>query len=50
MKKGFDMTNAEKLDWIHFAIQEAMNNNPDELYTALELLEDLRELETNRES
>ena len=44
------MTNTEKLDWIHFAIQEALNNNLDELDTALELLEELRESETNKES
>ncbi len=33
----------QKLDWIHFAIQEAMNGNLGELEQALELLEDLRE-------
>ena len=52
------MTNAEKLDLIHYAIQEALNNNLDELASssiyeldiALGLLEELRELETNRGS
>jgi hypothetical protein len=33
----------QKLDWIHFAIQEAMNGNLEELEQALELLEDMRE-------
>ena len=37
------MTEYQKLDWIHFAIQEAMNGNLDELTKALELVEDLRE-------
>ena len=37
------MTDKEKLEWIHFAIQEAMNDNPGELEQALGLVEDLRE-------
>jgi len=37
------MTEYQKLDWIHFAIQEAMNGNLGELEQALELLEVLRE-------
>ena len=37
------MTDCEKLDWISFAIQEAMNNNNDELMQALKLVEELRE-------
>ena len=37
------MNKQEKLDWISFAIQEAMNGNPDELYKALELVEELRD-------
>lgn len=37
------MTDYEKLDWISFAIQEAMNNNNGELMQALELVEELRE-------
>ena len=36
------MTDKEKLDWISFAIQEAMNDNKGELMQALELVEDLR--------
>lgn len=37
------MNDYEKLDWISFAIQEAMNGNPNELDKALELVEELRE-------
>jgi len=33
----------QKLDWISFAIQEAMNGNAGELDQALELVEQLRE-------
>ena len=33
----------QKLEWIHFAIQEALNGNLGELKQALELVEDLRE-------
>jgi hypothetical protein len=38
-----DLNDYQKLDWISFAIQEAMNGNPSELDKALELVEDLRE-------
>lgn len=37
------LNNYQKLDWISFAIQEAINGNNDELMQALELVEDLRE-------
>jgi hypothetical protein len=37
------MNDYEKLDWISFAIQEAMNGNLDELYQALEFVEELRD-------
>jgi hypothetical protein len=33
----------QKLDWISFAIQEAINGNNGELMQALELVEDLRD-------
>ena len=33
----------EKLDWISFAIQEALNGNDGELMQPLELVEDLRD-------
>jgi hypothetical protein len=35
----------QRLDWIHFAIQEALNNNLGELEQALELVEYLRDRE-----
>ena len=38
-----DLTNYQKLDWISFAIQEALNGNLDELEQALELVEELRD-------
>ena len=38
-----DLTNYQKLDWISFAIQEAINGNLDELEQALELVEELRD-------
>jgi len=38
-----DLTNYQKLDWISFAIQEAMNGNLGELEQALELVEELRD-------
>ena len=34
----------QKLDWISFAIQEAMNDNLNELEQALEFVEELRDL------
>ena len=37
------MNDYEKLEWIHFAIQEAQNGNLEELDQALELVEDIRE-------
>ncbi len=37
------MTPYEKLEWIHFAIQEALNGNLGELPQALEMVEDIRE-------
>ena len=44
-----NLTNYQKLDWISFAIQEAMNGNDGELDMALLLVEQLREDETNEE-
>lgn len=38
-----DLNDYQKLDWISFAIQEALNGNIGELEQALELVEDLRE-------
>lgn len=37
------MTETDKLNWIHFAIQEALNGNMDELEQALALVEDIRD-------
>lgn len=37
------MTDYEKLEWIHYAIQEALNGNTEELTKALEYVEDIRE-------
>ncbi len=37
------MSDYEKLDWISFAIQEAMNGNLNELEQALALVEELRD-------
>ena len=37
------MTDYEKLEWIHCAIQEAQNGYPSMLDEALEMVEDLRE-------
>ena len=37
------MTDYEKLEWIHFAIQEAQNGNLEELGKAIEVVEELRE-------
>ena len=37
----------EKLNYIHFAIQEGLNNNEVELEQALAVVEDLRELWDN---
>ena len=38
-----NLNDYQKLEWIHFAIQEALNGNLGELEQALELVEDLRE-------
>ena len=37
------MNNLDKLEWISFAIQEALNGDTEQLETALGLVEDLRE-------
>jgi hypothetical protein len=37
------MNNYEKLEWLVFAIQEAINGNNGELENALEVVETLRE-------
>jgi hypothetical protein len=37
------MDEKQKLDWISFAIQEAMNGNIDELMQALKFVEELRD-------
>ena len=36
------MSEYEKLEWLHFAISEAINGNIGELSNALELVEQLR--------
>ena len=38
-----NLNDYQKLEWIQFAIQEALNGNLGELEQALELLEELRE-------
>jgi len=38
-----NLNDYQKLDWISFAIQEALNGNIRELEQALELVEDLRD-------
>ena len=38
-----NLTDYQKLDWISFAIQEALNGNNEELEQALELVEQLRD-------
>jgi hypothetical protein len=42
---GSVMKKYELLDWVHFAIQEALNENMGELEKALEIIEMLREME-----
>ena len=37
------MTSYKKIEWIHYAIQEALNGNTSQLKQALELLEEIRE-------
>ena len=41
--KGANMSEYEKLEWLHFAISEAINGNIGELSNALEIVEQLRE-------
>lgn len=48
-QRRLTMNDYEKLDWISFAIQEAMNGNDGELMQALELVEELRK-ETNNDN
>jgi|TARA_R100000458_G_C8256299_1_gene232402 phenylalanyl-tRNA synthetase beta subunit len=43
------MNNYQKLESIHCAIQEALNGNVEELTQALELVEELREKEMEKE-
>jgi hypothetical protein len=45
------MSDYEKLEWLHFAISEAINDNIGELSNALEIVEQLREpyLEENED-
>lgn len=38
-----ELTTTEKLGFVSFAIQEAMNGNLDELMTALSFVEELRD-------
>ena len=45
-----ELNEYQKLDWISFAIQEAMNDNPNELEQALELVEELRDLHEELEA
>jgi len=42
-----NLNDYQKLDWISFAIQEAMLGNDGELDQALELVEELREAANN---
>ena len=42
-QKEKEMNNYKKLEWIHFAIQEAINGNILELNQSLKYVEDLRE-------
>ena len=44
------MNDYEKLEWIHYAIQEALNGNSEELREAIAFLEDVRENYINEES
>jgi len=37
------MNDYKKLEWIHYAIQEALNGNIEELREAIAFLEDVRE-------
>ena len=42
-----NLNNYQKLDWISFAIQEAMLGNDGELDQALKLIEELKEAANN---
>ena len=42
-ERRIDMNTYEKLEWLHCAIQEALNGNLEELQQALEMVEDMRE-------
>ena len=44
-----NLTNYQNLDWVSFAIQEALNGNLFELDTALFIIEDLRDEVTKKE-
>ena len=48
MLKIADLNDYQKLDWISFAIQEALNGNLGELFPALNLVEELREKQGNK--
>ena len=37
------MNEYEKLEWLHFAVAEAINGNIEELSNALKIIEELRE-------
>ncbi len=37
------MNKYEKIEWLHFAISEAINGNTGELTNALQIIEQLRE-------
>ena len=43
------MKDYKKLEWIHFAIQEAINGNVEELNQAIKFVEDIRENYINKE-
>ena len=43
MEKYAHLTELQKLEILHFAIQEAQNGNTSELDTALEIVEEMRE-------
>ena len=45
-----ELNEYQKLDWISFAIQEAINGNPNELDQVLELVEELRDLHEELEA
>jgi len=42
-KMNKKLSDYEKLEWLHFAISEAINGNIGELSNALEIVEQLRE-------